>query len=879
MGEKRLAYDTVVKTINSRNTIPPVPEDSAALTSLPTPSSTSTQLAEVLRVVPNEPVSTPTVKQLDLIAAISKDDKTSVNKYLPEAKVAPTLPIHPPALHMQTTVFRRPLDEAPPVKVLPEWQKSIVISRKRLASNTRSPTSETARKQLEAVKMPSVGGEGIYLQRAAAYVQERRNRRSLACDMFAPRTRKAPPDKMLGSDARRDSQDIVSENVSGIALRSPCANTVFTPLVPGPDCPSASVYPASPNNEARQAVQIVNKGDKASMKSSPEVEHKGLSPVKIPEGKRELLVEAVNDGCSNKHPPRYGVGPTFPAPVNPKPPDETLESEAGRQVVAKTTSTTMRSPDAIAGFSPQVPDLGPRLPLAYDSPAGDPDAENRPTATRNTLVDKAEDGLHALQVVNEGIEASLTCSPEDESERAEALSFSPSEAVPGQPEHSSSLPLVGKQGLRAGAANTKRSNERSSCCQAPAHSVPANPEPPDPADVGRPGRQAISGTGLSILLYLPKPAAAPMPLTHTPIPVNLFNPVYSPPRSSSALEFRLHWKPPDNGEDSQQNACHTINDRLQPGAARRLPLPGAAAALSISRSSLAHVTQAVPRRLNRPPRWRVRNPSVGMETIRRHAVNVVSNSIRLSVNFNVRSPTREAAIMLPNLPLTSPTRPEDASRTSTEFVWRARCKPPDTIQQRSAGIVNADSYMSTERSPLHEVALVLPVRILASSTRAINPHCSNNELAGRVRKLLGATGYWLLEEAVNKVEKGTWDCLPGSWRTSARSPAVVSLLTSSAQVTETRRWKDEPAWRVLKLPEVTMHWLLDEAVNKAGNGGIRGCSPIPRPKLARCAPSPPTFASFARSHSRTELASIICHCARETLVVLRTNRKGCYWPS
>ncbi|KAF8639301.1 hypothetical protein AX14_010108 [Amanita brunnescens Koide BX004] len=107
----------------------------------------------------------PMARQQGLDVLVNKDEETRADMRLPEAKVAPTLPVHSPVLPIQAVALCRPLNKAsPPDKAVPEWRELIVINRKHLESNTCSPTLETARKQLEAIKMPSVEGEGTYLQ-------------------------------------------------------------------------------------------------------------------------------------------------------------------------------------------------------------------------------------------------------------------------------------------------------------------------------------------------------------------------------------------------------------------------------------------------------------------------------------------------------------------------------------------------------------------------------------------------------------------------------------------------------------------------------------------------------------------------------------------
>jgi hypothetical protein len=80
-----------------------------------------------------------------------------------------------------------------------------------LASSIHSQTLETARKHSGFVKTPSMEGEGQYLNRAAAYIQERMKKCLSACDAFVPRAPKEPPDKVMESEAIWQRGDIVSK--------------------------------------------------------------------------------------------------------------------------------------------------------------------------------------------------------------------------------------------------------------------------------------------------------------------------------------------------------------------------------------------------------------------------------------------------------------------------------------------------------------------------------------------------------------------------------------------------------------------------------------------------------------------------------------------
>ena len=113
MGEKRQACDTVVNKINNVATTPGSPEALVAISSSPIPPAASVPQTVVPRFTPDEPISMPMARQQSLDVLVTKDEETSADRLLPEAKVAPTLPIYLPALPVHSTALRQPLDEAP----------------------------------------------------------------------------------------------------------------------------------------------------------------------------------------------------------------------------------------------------------------------------------------------------------------------------------------------------------------------------------------------------------------------------------------------------------------------------------------------------------------------------------------------------------------------------------------------------------------------------------------------------------------------------------------------------------------------------------------------------------------------------------------------
>ncbi|KAF8689331.1 hypothetical protein AX14_003368 [Amanita brunnescens Koide BX004] len=266
-----------------------------------------------------------------------------------------------------------------------------------------------------------------------------------------------------------------------------------------------------------------------------------------------------------------------------------------------TMSARMYSPYAIAALMLLIASHDAGLPPNSISPADGLDAKILPMVTHDANVEEAEAGLHGPRVVNKEDKVSMTCSPEDKSERAEELSLNPSKAVAEQSKDSPSLPLVRKQGeLLDKAANTKCLDECPTHHEGPALLVPVNARPPDVMELRRPSQEAISSEELSVLLHPPESAAAHT--QHTPTLDAI--PAHSPSRSSPEHEIQLRWKPPNCEKELKQHSCYAVNNRLQPSAMKRLPPPGTAFRLSVLRSSLAYIAQAnSPRLLNVEVIW------------------------------------------------------------------------------------------------------------------------------------------------------------------------------------------------------------------------------------------------------------------------------------
>ncbi|KAF8684286.1 hypothetical protein AX14_004169 [Amanita brunnescens Koide BX004] len=279
---------------------------------------------------------------------VIKINNENIKEHLPKAAVTPAPPTHLPTTPIQAATLHHPLDEGVPlIEVAPKQGDLCIIDTKPLLSDLHSWKIETVRKQSEPTRTPSFEGEGKYLERAAAYVREHMSRRTSACDTFAPRTQREPPDKLTKPDARRRGQEVVRANTTSVALHSPDGPAARAPLTFKPSLPT-SVSPASLNNDpgsgdqttmkyhasvdddkakaGRSALQVVSRENEASVTRSPEIKHEGartsrprprpnaqssqcpLDPPseKTPEGKpSELLVETVeicecSDECSPK---------------------------------------------------------------------------------------------------------------------------------------------------------------------------------------------------------------------------------------------------------------------------------------------------------------------------------------------------------------------------------------------------------------------------------------------------------------------------------------------------------------------------------------------------------------------------------------------------
>ncbi|KAF8347517.1 hypothetical protein F5887DRAFT_1072518 [Amanita rubescens] len=127
----------------------------------------------------------------------------------PDASVASTLSVTAPAtspVHpRQAELVRQTLDESKPsIEVVTRQRHLNVVNKRSTVSEVHSRNSETVQRQSKPDNSPSEVSEGRYLASAAAYVQERKRRRSLDCDETVRRPPKGPSDKMVESSSSCD---------------------------------------------------------------------------------------------------------------------------------------------------------------------------------------------------------------------------------------------------------------------------------------------------------------------------------------------------------------------------------------------------------------------------------------------------------------------------------------------------------------------------------------------------------------------------------------------------------------------------------------------------------------------------------------------------
>jgi hypothetical protein len=226
--EERRAY--VTDKINKINTHCS-PEPSMALTpsnllsASPTSHLPPTQNTH-LHCVPDEPAweSEPEQQTYDA----SQGEKIGTNECLPGGLVAEALSVpsathkaqSPPAISTQITPVRQLPDEPPlSVEMVPRRDLSIVSS-KHPVSDKRLQKAKTVRRQSEGT--PSRGVKGECLAQAAAYIQERLRKRSLACEECSSQVCDCWPSETPEAKAGQCETDTIRERTTGIAEHVPC---------------------------------------------------------------------------------------------------------------------------------------------------------------------------------------------------------------------------------------------------------------------------------------------------------------------------------------------------------------------------------------------------------------------------------------------------------------------------------------------------------------------------------------------------------------------------------------------------------------------------------------------------------------------------------
>ncbi|KAF8690208.1 hypothetical protein AX14_003072 [Amanita brunnescens Koide BX004] len=153
--------------------------------------------------------------------SISQNKETSSVLSPPESPIALTVPIHPPAHSTQAVSCRQHPDETLlPMETVPRQNSLFVASD----------------------KGPSTQGEGTYLARTAAYVQEHLHKRSLDCDTFPPQIHQEPLSRAVKVEARQSIIEVVSNGTTRATESTPCA--MIAPALPMPAAMLVSPPPA-----------------------------------------------------------------------------------------------------------------------------------------------------------------------------------------------------------------------------------------------------------------------------------------------------------------------------------------------------------------------------------------------------------------------------------------------------------------------------------------------------------------------------------------------------------------------------------------------------------------------------------------------------------
>ncbi|KAF8341075.1 hypothetical protein F5887DRAFT_1076642 [Amanita rubescens] len=208
----------------------------------------------------------------------------------PNASVAsmPSVPA-PATSSVQAEAPRHPLDEdRPPIEAVSRQHGLNVVNDRTTVSKVYSRNSQTVRRQSNPNNYPSEVSEGRHLASAAAYVQERKRRRSLDYDGNVRRASKGPPDK---SEAEFAS---LRQALSVIRKETEASVDSCSPRLEPEEPESSPVQPKA----APQQLYVPRAIGLSTTCSNPVSHHPestlGISHVEVSESRAERLPESVN---------------------------------------------------------------------------------------------------------------------------------------------------------------------------------------------------------------------------------------------------------------------------------------------------------------------------------------------------------------------------------------------------------------------------------------------------------------------------------------------------------------------------------------------------------------------------------------------------------
>ncbi|KAF8332547.1 hypothetical protein F5887DRAFT_1080693 [Amanita rubescens] len=208
----------------------------------------------------------------------------------PNASVASTLSVPAPATSsVQVEAPRHPLDEdRPPIEAVSRQHGLNVVNDRTTVSKVYSRNSQTVRRQSNPNNYPSEVSEGRHLASAAAYVQERKRRRSLDYDGNVRHASKGPPDK---SEAEFTS---LRQALSVIRKETEASVDSCSPRLEPEEPESSPVQPKA----APQQLYVPRAIGLSTTCSNPVSHHPestlGISHVEVSESRAERFLESVN---------------------------------------------------------------------------------------------------------------------------------------------------------------------------------------------------------------------------------------------------------------------------------------------------------------------------------------------------------------------------------------------------------------------------------------------------------------------------------------------------------------------------------------------------------------------------------------------------------